>query len=201
MLEQLFGSKTRVKLLTLFLNNPDKSFYVREITREVGSLINSVRRELDNLAKAKIINIAEPDENEDQEDVKLKMRKYFKLNKDCVLVDEIKHLFIKNKIFFKEEFIDKIQKFSDLKYLLLSGFFVDSESSVDLLMVAEGKKEIIAELIRDFEKSMDREIKFTIFSEADFKYRKELGDRFVLNLINCKNNIILIDKLSKNQTG
>ena len=31
MVEQLFGSKTRVKLLSLFFNNPGRPFYVREI--------------------------------------------------------------------------------------------------------------------------------------------------------------------------
>ena len=46
MVEQLFGSKTRVKLLQLFYSNPNRSFYVREITRKIDEQINSVRREL-----------------------------------------------------------------------------------------------------------------------------------------------------------
>ena len=46
MIDTLFGSKTRVKLLYLFLNNPGRAFYVREITRRVDEQINSVRREL-----------------------------------------------------------------------------------------------------------------------------------------------------------
>ena len=49
MIEQLFGSKTRVKLLQLFLANPGRSFYVRELTRKIDEQINSVRRELSNL--------------------------------------------------------------------------------------------------------------------------------------------------------
>src|ERR1700735_4171752 len=55
MIEQLFGSKTRVKLLRLFLSNPDRSFYVREITRKIDEQINSVRRELANLLNIGII--------------------------------------------------------------------------------------------------------------------------------------------------
>ena len=47
--EKLFGSKTRAKLLKLFFENPEKSFYVREITRVIEEQINSVRRELLNL--------------------------------------------------------------------------------------------------------------------------------------------------------
>src|ERR1035438_9452264 len=55
MVEQLFGSKTRVKLLRLFFSNPNRSFYVREITRKIDEQINSVRRELSNLLSIGII--------------------------------------------------------------------------------------------------------------------------------------------------
>src|SRR3954464_14696627 len=55
MFEQLFGSKTRVKLLQLFFSNPNRSFYVREITRKIDEQINSVRRELGNLLTIGII--------------------------------------------------------------------------------------------------------------------------------------------------
>jgi hypothetical protein len=54
-IEQLFGSKTRVKLLQLFYSNPNRSFYVREITRKIDEQINSVRRELSNLLSIGII--------------------------------------------------------------------------------------------------------------------------------------------------
>src|SRR6266403_1735131 len=56
MIEQLFGSKTRVKLLQLFYSNPNRSFYVREITRKIDEQINSVRRELSNLLSIGIIS-------------------------------------------------------------------------------------------------------------------------------------------------
>ena len=56
MIEQLFGSKTRVKLLYLFFGNPNRPFYVREITRKVDEQINSVRRELSNLLSIGIIS-------------------------------------------------------------------------------------------------------------------------------------------------
>src|SRR3954471_20428714 len=55
MIEQLFGSKTRVKLLQLFYSNPNRSFYVREITRKIDEQINSVRRELANLLNVGLI--------------------------------------------------------------------------------------------------------------------------------------------------
>src|SRR5829696_7909377 len=56
MIDQLFGSKTRVKLLQLFYSNPNRSFYVREITRKIDEQINSVCRELSNLLSIGIIS-------------------------------------------------------------------------------------------------------------------------------------------------
>ena len=54
-IEKLFGSKTRAKLLKLFFETPEKSFYVREMTRVIDEQINSVRRELLNLESIGII--------------------------------------------------------------------------------------------------------------------------------------------------
>ena len=71
MLEQLFSSRTREKLLNLFLFNQDKRFYVREITRVIGERLNSVRRELSNLEKFQLIK----SESEER-------RKYYYLNQD-----------------------------------------------------------------------------------------------------------------------
>lgn len=49
MLQNLFTSKTRVKLLTLFMMNPGREMYVREIARNTKENINAIRRELANL--------------------------------------------------------------------------------------------------------------------------------------------------------
>ena len=49
MLQKLFTSKTRVKLLTLFMMNPGREMYVREIARNTEENINAIRRELANL--------------------------------------------------------------------------------------------------------------------------------------------------------
>ena len=49
MLQKLFTSKTRVKLLTLFIMNPEREMYIREIARSTKENINAIRRELANL--------------------------------------------------------------------------------------------------------------------------------------------------------
>jgi hypothetical protein len=64
MLNKLFGSNARVKLLKLFLSNPDKKFYIRQISRDISLQLNSVRRELENLEKFGLLSAAASDDEE-----------------------------------------------------------------------------------------------------------------------------------------
>jgi hypothetical protein len=48
-LEILFSSAARVQVLQLFLLNPDRQFYQREIERETGQPIRAVQREVERL--------------------------------------------------------------------------------------------------------------------------------------------------------
>ena len=82
MIDSLFGSKTRVKLLHLFLNNPEKSFYVREITRMIDEQINSVRRELANMVSVGIVQ-------QDAIDNKL----YYSVNEDYPYIKPLAAIF------------------------------------------------------------------------------------------------------------
>lgn len=82
MIEQLFGSKTRVKLLKLFYSNPNRSFYVREITRKIDEQINSVRRELSNMLSLGLIT-------SDSNDNKL----YYEVNQDYEHYDALESMF------------------------------------------------------------------------------------------------------------
>ena len=87
MLEQLFGSRTRVKLLHLFLENIEQDFFVREICRAINERIHSVRRELENLEKFGLIS----PRTEDQ-------KKYYKINSDFPVLEELRRLIEKSKL-------------------------------------------------------------------------------------------------------
>ena len=46
MLKKLLGSRTRINILKLFIFNPKKDYYVREIERLIKEPFDPVRREL-----------------------------------------------------------------------------------------------------------------------------------------------------------
>ena len=56
MFADLITSKSRIKLLAVFLAEPFEMFHVRECVRRTGDEINAVRRELQFLEKHGILN-------------------------------------------------------------------------------------------------------------------------------------------------
>lgn len=202
-LEQLFGSKTRLKLLKLFLNNPDKFYYVREITRQTNTRINSIRRELENLQNLGLIIelISKPKEIAQNKPGKNKAKqrwlgkKYFKVNTDFLLYQELKALLLKSQLLLEKNLIKGIQRLGSICYLVLTGFFVGQKNTrTDILIVGKLNRKKVKALIKDFEKDFDREINYTIFSKREFNYRKDIADRFLYDILENK-KLVIIDKL------
>ena len=93
-LEQMFGSKTRARLMGLFLQHPDEAFFVRELTRRIDAQLNSVRRELKNLMEIGLISEKAGD-NRVKSKALADKKKYYNVNKDFILFDDLRSLFKK----------------------------------------------------------------------------------------------------------
>lgn len=185
MLEQLFGSQTRTKLLRLFFIENNKSFFVREITRSINERINSVRRELENLEKLGLL----------KSETKY-YKKYYSLNNDFILIDELRKLVLKSRILLEKEYAKKFKDVVGIKYLALTGTFVDlkSETITDILIVGKINKEKIEKVINKLSEEFISEINYTIMDIKEFEYRKKMADKFLYNILKNK-KIVLIDSL------
>jgi len=184
MLDNLFGSRTRVKLLKLFLTSNDKRFYVREITRLINERLNSVRRELLNLQKLGLIKMAATSQ-----------KKYYFLDDNFLLVNELKALFVKSLMLLERNLINKIKSLKGLRYLALMGFFVkDEQQDIDLLIIGNLSRKRLSKVIKSLEVNFDQEFRYTYFTSEEFKYRQAVSDKFLLNVLNVK-KIVVIDKL------
>lgn len=197
MLEQLFGSKTRVLLLRLFLNNPENFFYIRELTRNLGIHLNSVRRELNNLEKIGIISSYTKKDLEKEVEKKLKdNKKYYKLNNDFVFTDELKALLIKAQLILEQSLVEKVERIGRISYFLLSGIFVGRDKApVDLLVVGSVNRRRLLRLIHNFEKELGKTINYTVLSKTDFQYRRDITDKFLYDLLEGK-KLVVIDRLT-----
>lgn len=186
MLEHLFGSRTRVKLLRLFSNNPDKTFFVRELTRKLDEQINSIRRELINLEKigflsSEIIN----------------KKKYYRVVTDFFLYQEIKSLMLKSRFTLERAFVSNIKKLGSIQYIALCGYFVDEKNApVDLLIVGKINKKKLGKFLEEFSKNFGQEIRYTVMDVNEYKYRKEITDKFLYSIINGQ-KVVVINKLDK----
>jgi predicted transcriptional regulator len=197
MIEQLFGSKTRVKLLQLFYSNPNRSFYVREITRKIDEQINSVRRELANLLSVGIIT-------SDTSNNKV----YYEVNQKYEFYPPLQEIFgggsskirrTGNKT-AKAIDLPLHDDSTDLKALgnvevaaLMGQFTRDDMSGVDVLIVGNVNQNALNKYVTELEKQEGKDLRYTVFSLEDFTYRLQIKDRFTSNVLRAKKQV-LIDK-------
>lgn len=195
MLEHLFGSETRVKLLQLFLNNPTERYYVRELTRLVRSQINAVRRELLNLEKLGILKSADPASDDYTEGSVEHKRKYYQVELKCILYPELRSLIEKAQFLMEKKFAESLKKAGKIYYLALTGPMVgERDVNVDLLIVGDIQKAKFANLVKKFEKQIRREINYTLFDKDEFVYRRNVADKFLYRILDGK-KIVLVDEI------
>lgn len=207
MIEQLFGSKTRVKLLRLFCENPNRSFYVREITRKIDEQINSVRRELANLLSIGIIT-------SDNTNNKL----YYEVNQDYDYYEPLRQIFGNKKksspkkqlkqdqqtdepivasveatVTTQDPFIAAITRAGNIELVVYTGqFTLDDTVGVDIVVVGDVNTSQIDTAIGQLEKEEKKVLRYSVFAPDEFKYRRQVNDRFVSNLRLAK-KIVVVD--------
>lgn len=191
MIDALFGSKTRVKLLHLFLNNPGKAFYVREITRMIDEQINSVRRELSNMLNVGIIK-------SDTSDNKL----YYEVDQRYEYYVPLRAIFSDEKMtstvhIEKPSALDwqgKLDDLGNVKIAVLAGVFVSgSTTDVDILLVGNPTSTKVKKFIKALEKKEGRELNYSVLKYDEFYYRLSIRDKFITELVTSK-HVVLRDE-------
>lgn len=187
MIDALFGSKTRVKLLHLFLNNPNRAFYVREITRKIDEQINSVRRELANMLSVGIIK-SDSSNN----------RLYYEINQEYQHYEPLRAIFadshLQSEVAVNGEVNDWSKRFKplgDVRVALFSGSLVrGSSSELDVLLAGDINKTQAKRFIKELEEEEGRSLNYTVMSYEDFYYRLSIKDRFITTITNGKFTVL-----------
>ena len=183
MLKDLFISKTRVKLLQVFLSNPGRIFYVRELVRAVSEQINAVRAELARMEKASMVS-SEVRAN----------RKFYGFRKDYIYYDELTRLVAKSTG-LGGTLVKERNKLGKIKFASLSGGYIKRKpvgpTDVDLLVVGSVVLPQLAQIVKENENSIGREINYSIMTEEEFTFRKRRGDPFIRGILE-KPKLLLI---------
>jgi hypothetical protein len=194
MIEQLFGSKTRVKLLQLFYSNPNRSFYVREITRKIDEQINSVRRELSNLLSVGII-LSDDTGN----------RLYYEVNQKFEFYEPLQQIFgggVKKTISRKSsagaadtaasDAETDLKSVGHIELAVYTGQFTrDDSAGIDLLIVGEVNPNALQKYVDQLESKENKSLRYTVMSLPDFQYRQQIRDRFAVAIGRAKKQVVV----------
>lgn len=187
MIDALFGSKTRVKLLHLFLNNPGRAFYVREITRKIDEQINSVRRELANMLSIGIIK----SENSNN-------RLYYEVSQDYTYYEALRAIFADAGLSSDavgvtdaNDWSKRLKPLGDVRVVVFAGALVHGSSAdLDVLLVGNINKTQAKKFIKELEEEEGKSLNYTVMDYQDFYYRLSIKDKFITTLTNDKHTVI-----------
>lgn len=190
MLEQLFGSKTRYKILRTLFRESDKPLFVRELARAIDTQVNAVRREIELLLGLGLLK--EEIENKPKlssAEYGASLRKYYCLDKESVLFEPMADLLDKIQVIGEDALARDIKAHGGkIKLLLLTGRFTnDSRAPSDLLLVGALKERSVMKLIANYEKELGFTIRYTLMSEPEFKDRRHMMDKFLFSLFEAEN--------------
>lgn len=186
MLNKIFVSEVRVKILKLMLLNPEKSLHVRAIVRAVDAEINAVRRELDNLISIDLFTKRQSSN-----------RIYYTVNTAHPFFGDLISLVAKeNGIAAK--LYKSLKNLGDIEFIVLSKSFLRGRKStaldVDLFIVGDADTVVLEKLIKEEEAKMGREINFSVMSSEEFKSRKRTMDQFTERILSQGRAMIVGDE-------
>ncbi|TAK97074.1 hypothetical protein EPO05_00210 [Patescibacteria group bacterium] len=173
-LEYLFGSRVKTRLLRFFLLNPEGEFSVSELV--LKNILNraAVQRELRGLKKIKFV-IERSRQN----------KKYYLLNTKFPFYPELRGLIVKSNVYPQCRSLGKLKEIGDVKLALISGVFLNyPKSKVDMIMVVDNlNRTKLKNLMTNLEAEIGKEVRFVVVTGEEFKYRMNMLDRFLMDFL------------------
>lgn len=175
MLQKLFSSRVRVEILSVFLMNPKRELYVREVERLTGEDYKNVSMELRNLEEIGLLS----SRNEGN-------LKYFSLNKGFVIYEELKSIFMKTKgaVGIIREAVSTKRH---IDYAFIYGSFATgeerAESDIDVMVIGGISLEEVLALIRGPEEKLSREINVSLYDLQEMRKRVKDHNPFIMEVL------------------
>lgn len=198
----IFGSEARVKIMRLFLFNPESIFDIGDVSDKSKVNKNLARKELSLLEKSKLIKkknfskIVTKKKGKKFKDIRVKSTGYY-LNQDFSYITPLKQLLIKTKTLEPGEIIKRLSRAGKLKLVIVAGVFIQSKDSrVDMFVVGNNlNKSVLNNAIKSIEAELGKELNYVYFETPDFQYRLSMYDKLIRDILDYPNQVLL-DKLS-----
>ena len=183
--------------MQLFYTNPNRSFYVREITRKIDEQINSVRRELANLLSIGII-VSDTTNN----------RLYYEVNQQYSFYGPLSGIFGQSNTVKKikqpsstvksggieatQTEQERLKSLGHLEIVLYTGQFTrDETSGIDMLIVGDVNPNALQKFVTELEVQEGKEIRYAIMPMQEFEYRRQINDRFISTVLDSKKQVLV----------
>lgn len=173
-LETLFGSKARARLLRFFLLNQEGEYATSEIAKRNMIALAQTRKDINELKKIKFI----------EEKVKKNEKRYM-INPNFYFLQELGSLIAKANVSPQCRSLARIKNIGEVKLLLISGVFLNHpKSKADMILVANNvSRGKLKNVMHSLEAEIGREISFVLMNNEEFKYRLDMLDRFILDFL------------------
>ncbi len=172
-LEILFGSKEKARLLRFFLQNPGQDYAYAEVVRR-NMFRGNVKKEMESLKKIKFILSRTK-----------KGKISYVLNQEFSFYPELKNLISKSNVYPQCKSIATVEKIGNIKLAAISGVFINyPKSKADMIIVGDDiKRTKLKSLMSNLEAEIGKEIDFVLMNGEEFKYRLNMLDKFILEFL------------------
>lgn len=189
-LEKIFGSAAKVKVMRLFLFNPNSNFNLDQVVsraRISPQAARAVLRPLQDigLIKSKVFFKTERrKEGKKRVEVKKKVKGWC-LNDGFSYLLPLQSFLINASPLSEKTIIRKFSRAGTIKLLVISGVFLhEKDSRVDILVVGDAlRKSVIDSAIKDIEAELGKELSYSVFETKDFQYRIGMYDKLVRDIL------------------
>ena len=171
MLQKLFSSRVRVKLLNQFITSPEGRFYIRELERLTGEDYKSIVMELHNLESLGLLR------SEKQGNLK-----YYSLDRNFFLYPELKNIIFKT-VGVKGTLARELRKIKGIMYAFIYGSYAKGtegpRSDIDLMVIGDVEVERLVGSLREPERSLQRKVNYVVFDLPEIQKRFKDKNDFV----------------------
>jgi len=170
----LFKSKIRQKILARFFADENRKLYINELARLVNTTQGTCRRELNKLVDMGLLTTSKEGN-----------LLYYQVTKQNPLYTEFSAI-IQKTIGIEAKLKSSLYGLKGISYAFIFGSYVKREfkpeSDIDIVIIGIIKEDSLIRVFRDVEKVIGREINYHIYTEKEFK-NKLRTDSFIKNII------------------
>jgi hypothetical protein len=202
-LNKLFGGALRVKVMRLFLFNPDDLYEAREVVKKVDGSFSSVKKEIlllekTSLIKRRVVFRKTKSQAGNRREGGQGKRKVvvWTLNPAFYYLPQLQNLLIYSTLLHNKEISARLKKIGKIKLAVVSGVFLQEwDARIDLMIVGDKlEKRSLEGVVKKMESEIGRELRYAVFSTRDFKYRLNMNDRLIRDVLDYS-HIKIVDKL------